>query len=221
MTDDIPDKGDWMPSVDPEDLRRRWTSKTPQAGRGADFLAASRREGIIRMLAEFNGGQLLAPWRHGEELDDAVFRVAATFPMRWAHHRTYMIAGDEIYGFDPNAFVQRLIEETGVSHTWDPIPTKISEGGWVFTFMGELEPKRRAREVLWDAWNKYFKLRVSQRDVGKAYTLGTMLFADFVIDNLDLTQQLISSPACGGDGGGVEPFAILTELERRARAWRP
>ena len=217
MPDDIPKEDEPIPSVDPEDLRRRWTSKTPQAGQGVDFLAASR-DGMIRMLAEFNGGQLLVPWRHGEELDDAVFRVAATFPMRWGHHRTYKIAGDDIFEFDPNAFVQRLIEETGVSHTWDPIPTKLSEGDFLFIFMGALGPKSRARQVLWDAWTKYFKFRPSQRDARDADALA-MLFADFVIDNLDLTQQLIS--ACGSRGEGVDPFATMTELERRARAWRP
>jgi len=65
------------------------------------------------MLTHFNHGQLLAPWHHGEELDDAVFRVAATFPMRALRDGCYMIAGDELYGYDPNAFVQRLMEETG------------------------------------------------------------------------------------------------------------
>ena len=58
------------------------------------------------MLAHSNHGQLLAPWRHGEELDDAVFRNAATFPMRALQHRVYKIAGDEIFGFDPNEFVE-------------------------------------------------------------------------------------------------------------------
>jgi len=32
--------------------------------------------------------------------------------------------GDEKFGFDPNAFVQRLIDETGIPHVWIPIPTK-------------------------------------------------------------------------------------------------
>ena len=86
------------------------------------------------MLAHFSGGQLLAPWQHGTELDDAVFRIAATFPMRTVHHRVYMVEGDEMFGFDPNAFVQRLIEETGVPHIWEPISTRIHERGLLFRF---------------------------------------------------------------------------------------
>jgi hypothetical protein len=230
MPDDISEEGELIPSVDPEGLRRRWnirppwTSETLQAATSHEVnsSAASRRDGMIRMLADFKGGQLLAPWRHGEELDDVVFRVAATLPMRVMRQRAYKIAGDEIFGFDPNAFVQRLIEETGISHTWDPIPTKIPEGDYVFItiFVDEGETKRRAREVLWDAWNKYFQLQPPQRDDRDTYAHAlAILFADFVIDNLDLTQQLIS--VCGSGGEGVEPYAILTELERRARAWRP
>ncbi len=46
-----------------------------------------------------------------------------------------------------------------------------------------------------------------------------MLFGDFVIDNIDLARQLMS--IFGKSGGSAEPFATLTELERRAKAWRP
>ena len=49
-------------------------------------------------------------------------------------HETYMIAGDEYFGFDPNAFVQRLIEETGISHVWEPVATKVLEGGRTFSY---------------------------------------------------------------------------------------
>jgi hypothetical protein len=188
------------------------------------------------MLANFKEGQLLAPWRQGEELDDAVFRVAATFPMRVVRHRVYKIAGDEIFGFDPNAFVQRLVEETGTSHVWEPIPTRIAEGGWSLsfaraTFRGqkppdlqqlpdEREAKRCAREVLWDVWTKYFHLQPPQRDDKETYAhVVAILFADFVIDNLDLARQLMS--VFGRGGKGVEPFTILTELERKAKGWRP
>jgi hypothetical protein len=45
-----------------------------------------------------------------------------------------MIAGDERFGFDPNAFVQRLIEETGISHVWEPVSIKVSEDGRTFSY---------------------------------------------------------------------------------------
>ncbi len=129
-------EGEPIPEVDSEDLRRRWNIKPPwtseslQTARSheVDSAAVDRRDGMIRMLADFKDRQVLAPWRHGEELNEAVFRVAATFPMRKLRQSVYRIAGDEIFGFDPNAFLQRLIEETGISHVWEPIPTRISEG---------------------------------------------------------------------------------------------
>ena len=244
MPDDVPKEGEPIPSVDPEDLRRRWnirppwTSETLQAAtsREVNSSAVSRRDGLIRMLADFKDGQLLAPWRHGEELDEAVFRVAATFPMRVLRQRVYKIAGDEIFGFDPNAFVQRLVEETGISQVWEQIPTTIAEGGWSLNFIrvtfkgqtssglqhlpDEREAKRCAREVLWDAWNKYFQLQPPQRDDRETYAhVVAILFADFVIDNLDLARQRIA--VCANGSEGAEPFAILTELERKAKAWRP
>jgi hypothetical protein len=70
---------------------------------------------MVETLARYNKGQLLAPWHQGVELHEAVFRIAATFPLRYLKHKSYMIPGDEHFGFDPNAFVQRLIEETGIS----------------------------------------------------------------------------------------------------------
>jgi hypothetical protein len=243
MADGVPKADELIPSVDPEDLRRRWNIKPPwtsetlqeAAGRKVNSWAVSRRDGMVRMLANFNDGQLLAPWRHGVELDDAVFRVAATCPMRVVRQGVYKIAGDEIFGFDPNAFVQRLVEETGISHVWEPIPDRLPEGGWSFNFIratfsqtppdlqhlpDEREAKRCAREVLWDAWSKYFQLEPPQRDDRQTNAhIVALLFADFVIDNLDLARQLMSLFGSGAEG--VEPFAILTELERKAKAWVP
>ena len=113
---DIPEfktyaEGEAIPPVDPEDLRRRWNIKIPGTREAleeaesheADSSAVSRRDGMIRMLTDYSSGQLLAPWHHGEELDDAVFRVAATFPMRALREGVYQLAGDEIFGFDPAA----------------------------------------------------------------------------------------------------------------------
>jgi hypothetical protein len=89
----------------------------------------------------------------------------ATFPLRYLKHKSYMIAGDEHFGFDPNAFVQRLIEETGIPHVWEPVATKIAEGGRCFVtesvkFEGQVpnperEAKRKARRVVWNMWKRF------------------------------------------------------------------
>jgi hypothetical protein len=90
-------------------------------------------------------------------LDDAVFRIAATFPTFPAELLSdcrYKMPGDYLYRFDLNAFVQRLIEETGITHTWKPVRIRL-EGARCFG-MGadysqdpEIDAKRRARELLW------------------------------------------------------------------------
>jgi len=240
MPDDetrIPREGDPIPPVDPDDLRRSWKDRptwTCGASREAqiNLWAVTRRDGMIRMLAHFSGGQLLAPWQHGTELDDAVFRIAATFPMRTVHHRVYMVEGDEMFGFDPNAFVQRLIEETGVPHIWEPISTRIHERGLLFRFtrvarrdearseptlvVDEREARLQTREVFWDCWDKYHHLQPSKLGAEMYAQSVAWRFADFVFDNIDLAQQLIAD--FSGKGGGVpDSFAIVTELERRTK----
>jgi len=232
-------EGEQISPVDPEDIKRRWNIKpwTAEAllaaqSREADSSAVSHRDGMIKMLADLNHGQLLAPWHYGEELDDAVFRVAATFPMRALGRGNYEIAGDEIFGFDPNAFVQRLIEETGISHVWEPIPTRISEGGFAYafaraTFKGqdppdpEREAKREARDLPWAIWSRFAHLDrlLSQRDEQafsdlEAFRLATMLFNDFVADNHDLLREVESAFR---SGVGFPPRTVLSELERRAQ----
>lgn len=107
---------------------------------------------MVDTLTRYNEEQLLAPWHHGEDLHEAVFRIAATFPLRHLEHRPYMIPGDEYFGFDPNAFVQRLIEETGISHVWEPVATKVPEGGrgfvtTLFTLRGSVpNPEHEAKQ---------------------------------------------------------------------------
>jgi len=231
-------EGEPIPPVDPDELRSSWKVRptlTCGISREAQvkYWAVSRRDGMIRMLAGWNHGQLLAPWKHGEELDEAVFGIAATFPMRSVPHRVYHIAGDEHFGFDPNAFIQQLIEETGISHTWEPIPTKVREGGCGFSFMratfegqtgpskslfeDEHEAKRCTREVFWDAWDKYQNIEASERTGTELHAqLVASRFGDFLIDNFDLAQQLMAH--FNGDRG--DSFAIVTELERRAMRWR-
>ena len=245
----VPNEGDPIPPVDPEDLKRRWNTKqqpltceAPRATRGqeTDGVAVAHRFRMIRMLAEaFNYGQLLAPWKHGEELDEAVFRVAATFPMRPLRQHVYMVPGDERYGFDPNAFVEKLIEETGILHTWEPVPARVSEAGFSYAtrrfstrtqgppdseqalkkFMAagpsEQEAKQDARELLWAVWTKCQpNLSRPSRNDEHHFALVAMLFADFAIDNIDLAREFVSSRS---GGGGRPPLTILLDLERRAR----
>jgi hypothetical protein len=188
----VSNEGDPIPPVDPEDLKRRWSTRkqrlTCEAARTgqsqeADRVAVSHRFRMVSMLAEdFNHGQLLAPWKHGEDLDDAVFRLAATFPMRPLRQHVYMVPGDSMAGFDPNAFVEKLIEETGISHTWKPVLARIPEGSSSCGYMklrvgregqappdpkagaealkkfiapqSEREAKHDARELLWAVWSK-------------------------------------------------------------------
>ena len=224
-------EGRVVPPVDSEAIKRRrnlkplYTSEEMHTacGSGADIPAIIIRDGMIEMLTHL---KLLTPWQHGGKLDDAVFRVAAIFPMRVFSHRVYKLAGDDILPFDPNAFVQQLIEETGISHIWEPVPTKIAEGGFSYskvsvTFKGqgppdpESEAKHEARDLLWDVWSRYNNFNQILPDNKDTVAI---MFADFVIDNIDLARELTSRSS---DREGADPVAILTELERRAQGWKP
>jgi hypothetical protein len=228
-------EGRVVPPVEPEAIKRRrnleqsHSSEDMRAACARDSGAVMVRYGMIQMLIHL---KLLAPWQHGEELDDGVYRVAATFPMRVFSNRVYKVAGDDIFPFDPNAFVQRLVEETGISHTWDPIPTKIGEDDFVYsrvtvTYKGqegrkpdlEREAKRGARDLLWDVWSRYRDLSQLSREskTSFAHTVA-ILFADFVIDNIDLAREL-TSVVRGGEGAPL--LSILRELERRAQGGKP
>ena len=57
-----------------------------------------------------------------------MFQVAGTFPIRPLRQDVYKVPGDSMWGFDPNAFVQKLIEETGFSHSWKPVLASVPEG---------------------------------------------------------------------------------------------
>ena len=50
------------------------------------------------MITTLIAYKLLTPWQHGEELDDAVFQVAATFPLRELKQKPYIISGDQRFG---------------------------------------------------------------------------------------------------------------------------
>ena len=132
-------------------------------------------------------------------------------------HRSYQIAGDEKYEFDPNAFLQQLVEETGISHTWEPIRTKIPEGICCFHFSGfvkqdqehtpfvdQREAKLRAPQVLWDAWDKYFHLQPGKLGAEMHASFVAGLFGDFVLENIDLAQQLMAHFS-RGEGPHVTP----------------
>jgi hypothetical protein len=64
--------------------------------RDANLPAVWLRHKDLRLMARHG---LLKPWQHGMELDDAVFHVAATVPMRGV-------------GFDREEFVRQLHSET-------------------------------------------------------------------------------------------------------------
>src|SRR5215469_10592590 len=244
-------EGELICPVDPEDLKRMWQYERTHSRVGsngcqwlqglkatvspkADFSDVSSRYRMVETLTSYNKSQLLAPWHHGEELHEAVFRIAASFPLRYLEHKSYMISGDEYFGFDPNAFVQRLIEETGISHVWEPVQTKIPEGGrCIITARiprripntGEQIPdperdaKHQARQVLWDIWKRFspsLDQVLSHSDKEHACRLVATFFANFLLDNIDLVQQL--------EAGFREPQSIpldpiLSELELRARRW--
>jgi len=72
----VSNEGEPIPPVDPEDLKRRWSTRkerqtcdVKQAAQGqeADRIAVWHRFRMVSALAEgFNHGQLLAPWKHDE-----------------------------------------------------------------------------------------------------------------------------------------------------------
>ena len=230
----VPNEGEPVPPVDPEELKRRWNTKRGDrvASLAAqlqevDSSAVTHRFRMISSLTTFNHGQLLAPWKHGEELDDAVFRLTATFPLRSLRQEMYKIRGDSTWGFDPNAFVQKLIEETGMSHTWKPVLARIPEDNTGFSYrttrlgfgnQGPPGPERRAkldaRELLWAVWSKC-RADLS-RPSGKHeadFMIKAMQYADFAIVNIDLARELVSKMH-GGEGR--PPLEIVLQLERNA-----
>ena len=94
-------RGTDVAAVNPNDLRNVWTmmrdlQARAQAGQsgsissglyeracssGANVLAVWYRASILGVLQTLPGNPL-TPWSHEGELDDAVFQIAATFPMK-------------------------------------------------------------------------------------------------------------------------------------------
>jgi len=225
--------GRQFPPVDPRDIKRMREFKRPRdwsgvpswkylqdmqavLSPGADITAITQRCHIISSLPR----KLIGPWQHGEELHDAVFRLAATFPIHASTYRAYKIPGDELYPFDPNAFVQALIEETGISHTWEPIQSKIPPGGFSFTWTiashegqkpdPEREARHSARALLWDLWRRFSGTEKLPDDIAG------LLFADFLIANLDLVREVET----GFRTSHFPPPEVLRTLEQNAqRLW--
>ena len=233
-------EGESIPTVDPEDIKRmhdyerthtkvnsigwQWLQGLKEAlGPAAEFSDVSSRHRMIDTLINY---KLLAPWQHGEELDDSVFRIAANFPLREHKHKDYMIAGDERFGFDPNAFVQKLIEETGIAHVWEPIATSVPEGGRTFCFFTipedqdpERHAKRETRAVTWMIWKRFspsLDQIVSNSEKEQATEIVARFYANFLLDNIDLVRQLedaFRKPR------SIPLDPILSELERKAQTW--
>jgi hypothetical protein len=233
-------EGESIPPVDPQDIKRIWDYEHTHSRVGAngcqwlqglkaalspeaEFSEVSSRHGMIETLTIY---KLLAPWQHGAELHEAVFRIAATFPFQYLKHKRYMIPGDEHFGFDPNAFVQKLIEETGISHVWEPVRTKVSEGGRTFSYSlvggaQERDPdaaaKHGARQILWEIWKRFSPSLdevVSHSDKEQATQIVATFFANFLLDNIDLVRPLEDAFR---DMQHVPLDPILTELERRTQ----
>ncbi len=92
-------RGNDVAAVNPNDLRNVWImmrdleARASQSGSissgpyervcspGANVLAVWYRASILGVL-QMLPGNLLTPWSHEGELDDAVFQIAATFPMK-------------------------------------------------------------------------------------------------------------------------------------------
>jgi len=248
----VSNEGEPIPPVDPEDLKRVWKIKPgdkkamlAERARDQNHSAISKRCWMIRVLTGrgFNKGQLLAPWQHGEELDDTVFRLAATFPIRPLRQHVYQLPGDSLSGFDPNAFVEKLGQETGISHTWEPVLAVLPEDGGCsyvthrITAGGQVprdpeaakealkkrieegpserEAKQAAQELLWAVWSKCQPniSRPSPNHVQYDVPVIAMRFADFAIDNIDLALEFVSRRY---DGGKRDQLTVVLELERRA-----
>jgi len=218
-----------VPAVDPADLKRVWNVKPPWTAHsheeacspGANVGAVVSRRHMIDTLVTF---KMLGPWTHDEQLDDAVFRVAATFPLHEQQFADYMIPGDELHPFDPNAFMQRLVEETGIAHVWDPVPMKIDEDGRMYVMFtipqdgAASDPVRDARhstrELLWMIWTRF----AGVKDLGTHPDICGKMFADFLVANMDIVERVVQAFREGPGAPGKE---LLREIEERAsrRIW--
>ena len=137
-------------------------------------------------------------------------------PLQYLERKRYKMPGDYLWEFDANAFIQRLIEETGIAHTWKPVLIRLAEGDRTFSMIEQPGPpetagKRRARELLWAIWERCAGDFVSH--VGRQHPeVLARFYADFLIDNADLVSELEASFSSVGHPS-VE---VLQQLEQRA-----
>ena len=122
--------GSPVPAVDPIDLKAVWdihedVRRQHPGGQvgvgisvmehacspGADIGAVTYRSGMLELLL-IVPGDLLAPWRHGNQLNEAVFRVAARIPMEWLETG----APRQSFPFDVDAFLQELRDGTSAGN---------------------------------------------------------------------------------------------------------
>jgi hypothetical protein len=180
-------------------------------GFGANVGAVVSRRHMIDIFVR---RKLLGPWTHDEQLDGAVFRLAATFPVHEEQFTNYMIPGDELYPFDPNAFLEKLVEETGIAHTWEPVRTKVEEGGRRFVMTSAVpagavpNPERKARhktrQLLWLIWSRFAGVeRMVRPEEVRAHS-SSIAFENFLIANTDIIERLLREYREGRGGAGME-----------------
>ena len=231
--------GEPIPSVDSDDIRKTWEydrthsrvnangwewliARRAVCSDGADVDDVGSRCHMIDRLVSYDKGHLIGPWKHGDELDPVVFRIAATFPLRCVEYKNYQMPGDDLWEFDPNAFVRQLMEETGVQHTWQEITIRVSGGGRHFvrcTIGNRADPnteaRRSTRQLLWSICERCNDLMST---LGKDHPeVATGFFADFLIDNIELVQKVEN----GFKTQRFPELSILQEAEEKAAHWRP
>ena len=105
---------------------------------------------------------------------------------------------DVLHPFDLNAFIQQLIEETGATHTWEPVRTVVPEGQRLFGMTidpeapaqdPEMLAKREARQLFWMVWERLGPLMAVIR-IEETPEMVAGRFADAVIDNMDLFRAV-------------------------------
>jgi hypothetical protein len=101
VTDGPAPENGLLPSVSPLDVRSVWMIQRDTQKRfpgqqvviasgtyesacspGADFEAVYQRASLLYLLGSMDGPNVLSPWTHNGEPNDAVFKVFATFPMK-------------------------------------------------------------------------------------------------------------------------------------------
>lgn len=231
--------GQSIPSVDPEDLRRTWeydrthsrvgangcewlAGRRAVCSQGADVDDVAHRYYMIELLALYGDGRLIAPWKHGDELDAAVFRIAAEFPLLFLEHKSYKLPGDYRFPFDLNAFLRQLVKETGIKHEWEEIPIRVSDGGRCFGYSHlpgagnpDTEARRSTRQLLWAICERCSPLISALRK--DHADIAAQLFADFLIDNIELIQKVEK----GIKEQHFPELSVLQEAEEKATDWRP